>query len=30
MELQKGNFWAAVRLLERCVEMDPFLMPVLR
>jgi len=30
MELQKGNFWAAVRLLERSVVMDPFLMPVLR
>lgn len=30
MELQKGNFWAAVRLLERSVVMDPFLTPVLR
>lgn len=30
MELQKGNFWAAVRLLERSVIMDPFLTPVLR
>lgn len=30
MELQKGNFWAAVRLLERSVDMDPFLEPVLK
>lgn len=30
MELQKGNFWAAVRLLERSVDMDPFLKPVLK
>lgn len=30
MELQKGNFWAAVRLLERSVVMEPFLAPVLR
>ncbi|KAF6254880.1 hypothetical protein COO60DRAFT_1627727 [Scenedesmus sp. NREL 46B-D3] len=30
MELQKGNAWAAVRLLERCVEMDSALEPVLR
>jgi hypothetical protein len=30
MELQKGNWWAAVRLLERCVLMDPANSPVLR
>ncbi|WIA36534.1 hypothetical protein OEZ86_007828 [Tetradesmus obliquus] len=30
LELQKGNAWAAVRLLERCVEMDSALEPVLR
>jgi hypothetical protein len=30
MELQKGNWWAAVRLLERCVSMDPANSPVLR
>lgn len=30
MELQRGNAWAAVRLLERCVLLDPALSPVLR
>jgi tetratricopeptide (TPR) repeat protein len=30
MELQKGNFWAAVRLLERSVDLDPVLKPVLK
>eukprot|EP00878_Enallax_costatus_P037281 GHUV01042099.1.p1 GENE.GHUV01042099.1~~GHUV01042099.1.p1 ORF type:complete len:195 (+),score=66.28 GHUV01042099.1:33-617(+) len=30
MELQRGNVWAAVRLLERSVDMDPFLKPVLK
>eukprot|EP00877_Chromochloris_zofingiensis_P006341 jgi/Chrzof1/1960/Cz10g28010.t1 len=30
MELQKGNFWAAVRLLERCVTLDPSCSPVLK
>lgn len=30
MELQRGNWWAAVRLLERCVVMDPANSPVLR
>jgi hypothetical protein len=29
MELQKGNVWAAVRLLERCVTLDPANSPVL-
>lgn len=30
MELQKGNFGAAVRLLERCVKLDPNNSPVLK
>eukprot|EP00775_Hariotina_reticulata_P002867 gene2867-3159_t len=30
LELQKGNLWAAIRLLERSVDMDPVLAPVLR
>lgn len=29
-ELKAGNVWAAVRLLERCVAMDPAMSPVLR
>jgi len=29
LELQKGNFWPAVQMLERCVMQDPFLAPVL-
>ncbi|KAI8474688.1 MAG: hypothetical protein J3K34DRAFT_517996 [Monoraphidium minutum] len=30
LELQRGNWWAAVRLLERCVSMDASNAPVLR
>ncbi|GBF90047.1 hypothetical protein Rsub_02755 [Raphidocelis subcapitata] len=30
LELQRGNFWAAVRLLERCVVMEPANAPVLK
>ena len=30
MELQRGNFWPAVQLLERSVLQDPILAPVLR
>lgn len=30
MELQRGNSWAAVKLLERCVDLNPACMPVLR